>query len=136
MVWYWYCGNIVKVLPLHEIERAATVEMIRYGYPFVRVRWVFDFAVRFANRTSDPCGGVLDGIVKRPEEIAVCADAVGGLNRNSSRCNGFLSVALFFMTQEEPGVRERGQEECVQREFFLRIVFFVVLRFLLHFLAP
>ncbi len=49
----------VKVLPLHEVERAAAVEVIRYGYPFIRVRWVFDLAVRFANRTSDPCGGFL-----------------------------------------------------------------------------
>jgi len=29
--------DVVKVLPLHEIERAATVEMIRYGYPFAGV---------------------------------------------------------------------------------------------------
>ena len=25
--------DIVKVLPLHEVERATAVEMIRYGYP-------------------------------------------------------------------------------------------------------
>ena len=40
----WF--DVVKVLPLHEVERVAAVEMIRYGYPFVRVRWVFDFAKR------------------------------------------------------------------------------------------
>jgi hypothetical protein len=25
--------DVVKVLPLHEVERATAVEMIRYGYP-------------------------------------------------------------------------------------------------------
>ncbi len=30
--------DIVKVLPLHEVERATAVKMIRYGYPFGRVR--------------------------------------------------------------------------------------------------
>jgi hypothetical protein len=75
----------VKVLPLHEVERAAAVEMIRYSYPFVRVHWVFDLTVRFTNRASDPCGVFLDGIVKHPEEIAVCVDAVSGLIKNSSR---------------------------------------------------
>ncbi len=79
----WF--DVVKVLPLHEVERAAAVEMISYGYPFVRVRWVFDLTVRFTNRTSDPCGGFLGGIVKRPEELAVCVDAVSGLIKNSSR---------------------------------------------------
>ena len=68
--------DVVKVLPLHEVECAAAVEMIRYGYPFVRVRWVFDLVVRFANRTSDPCGGFLDGVMKRPEELAVCVDPI------------------------------------------------------------
>jgi hypothetical protein len=46
--------DVVKVLPLHEIERATAVEMIRYGYPLVRVPWIFDLTVRLANRTSDP----------------------------------------------------------------------------------
>ena len=46
--------DVVKVLPLHEIERATAVEMIRYGYPLVRVHWIFDLTVRLANRTSDP----------------------------------------------------------------------------------
>jgi hypothetical protein len=82
-----YCSwfDVVKVLPLHEVERAAAVEMIRYGYPFVRIRWVFDLSVRFANRTSDPCGGILDVIMKRPEELAVCLDTVSGLIKNGSR---------------------------------------------------
>jgi hypothetical protein len=73
----------VKVLPLHEVERAAAVEMIRYGYPFVRVRWVFDLAVRFANCTSDPCEGFLDGVMKRSEEFAVCVDPICGLYTTS-----------------------------------------------------
>ncbi len=77
--------DVVKVLPLHEVERATAVEMIHYGYPFVRVRWVFELAVRFTNRTSDPCGGFLGGIVKRSEELAVCVDAVSGLIKSSSR---------------------------------------------------
>ena len=64
---------------MHEVERAAAVEMIRYDYTFVRVRWVFDLAVSFANRTSDPCGGFLDGVMKRPEELAVCVDPICGL---------------------------------------------------------
>ncbi len=71
--------DVVKVLPLHEVECAAAVEMIRYGYPFVRVRWVFDLAVRFANRTSDPCGGFLDGVMKVPEELAVCVNPICGV---------------------------------------------------------
>ncbi len=29
--------DVVKVLPLHEVERATAVEMIRDGYPFARV---------------------------------------------------------------------------------------------------
>ena len=55
--------DIVKVLPLHEVERVTAVEMIRYGYPFVRVQWIFDLTVRFANCTSDPWRRLLDGIV-------------------------------------------------------------------------
>ncbi len=69
----------MKVLPLHEVERAATVEMIHYGYPFVRVQWIFDLTVSFANCTSDPWGRLLDGVVQRPEEIAVGIDAVSRL---------------------------------------------------------
>ena len=46
--------DVVKVLPLHEVERATAVEMIRYGYPLVRVHWIFDLTVRLANHTSDP----------------------------------------------------------------------------------
>jgi hypothetical protein len=46
--------DVVKVLPLHEVERATAVEMICYGYPFVRVHWIFDLTLRLANRTSDP----------------------------------------------------------------------------------
>ncbi len=74
---------VVKVLPLHEVERAAAVGMIRYGYPFVGVHGIFDLTVRLTNRTSDPCGGFLGGIVKRPEEIAVGADAMSGLIKAS-----------------------------------------------------
>ena len=58
------CGfDIVKVLPLHEVERATAVKMIRYGYPFGRVRWIFDLSKRLANRTSNPCERFLGGIV-------------------------------------------------------------------------
>jgi hypothetical protein len=77
--------DVVKVLPLHEVGRAAAVEMIPYGYPFVRVHWIFDLTVHFTNRTSDPCEGFLGGIVKRPEEIAVCVDAVSELIKTSLR---------------------------------------------------
>jgi hypothetical protein len=66
--------DVVKVLPLHEVERATAVEMIRYDYQFVRVHWVFDLTVRLVNRTSDPWRRFLGGIVKRPEDIAVCVD--------------------------------------------------------------
>jgi hypothetical protein len=69
--------DVVKVLPLHEVERAtAAVEMIRYGYPFAGVNRIFDLTVRFANRASDPWRRFLGGIVKHPEEIAVGADAM------------------------------------------------------------
>jgi hypothetical protein len=71
--------DIVEVLPLHEIERATTVEMIRYGYPFIRVHWIFDLAVRLTDRPSDPLRGVIGGIVKGPEEIAVGVDAMSVL---------------------------------------------------------
>ena len=71
--------DIVKVLSLHEIERATAVKMIRYGYPFIRVHWIFDFAVRLTDRTSDPLRGVIGGIVKGPEEIAVGVNAMSGL---------------------------------------------------------
>ena len=57
--------------------------------------------------TSDPCGEFLDGIVKRPEELAVCADAVSGLIKNMSWVvsANIVRVRLFvtfFVTQEEP----------------------------------
>ncbi len=68
--------DIVKVLPLHEVERAAAVEVIRYGYPFAGAQRIFDLTVRFANRASDLWGWFLGGIVKHPEEVAVGADAV------------------------------------------------------------
>ena len=79
------CGrfDVVKVLPLHEVERAAAVEMIRYGYPFVGVHWIFDLTLRFTNRPSDPWRGFLGGIVKRPEELAVGVDAMSGLDKTS-----------------------------------------------------
>ena len=60
--------DIVKALPLHEVERAAAVEVIRYGYPFAGVHRIFDLTVRFANRASNPWRRFLDGIVKRPEK--------------------------------------------------------------------
>jgi hypothetical protein len=71
--------DVVKVLPLYEVERATAVEMIRYGYPFARVHWILDFAVRLTNRTSDPWRRFLGGIVKCPEEIDVGVDAMSGL---------------------------------------------------------
>ncbi len=92
--------DVVKVLPLHEVERATAVEMIRYGYPFVGVHWIFDFTVRLTNCTSDFCGGFFGGIVKRPEELAVGVDAMSGLITTSSPWSGFF-VSL-FMTQDEP----------------------------------
>ena len=76
--------DVVKVLPLHEVKRATAIEMIRYGYSSVRVQWIFDFPVRFANGTSDPWRRLLDGIVQRPEEIAVGVDAVSGLDTDAS----------------------------------------------------
>ncbi len=66
----------------------------------VRVHWIFDFTVRLTNRTSDPCGGFLGGIVKCPEEIAVGVDAMSGLITASFECCG-LFVSL-FVTYEEP----------------------------------
>ena len=75
--------DIVKVLSLHEIERATAVKMIRYGYPFVGVHWIFDFAVRLTDRTFDPLRGVIGGIVKGPEEIAVGVDAMSWLFTSS-----------------------------------------------------
>ncbi len=71
--------DVVKVLPLHEVERATAVEMIRYGYPFAGVHRIFDLTVRFANRASDPWSRFLDGIVKHPEEITVGVDAMSWL---------------------------------------------------------
>ena len=68
--------DIVKVLPLHEVERTAAVEMIRYGYPFTGVHWIFDLTVRFTNHASDPWGRFLGGIVKHSEEVAVGANAM------------------------------------------------------------
>ena len=93
--------DVVKVLPLHEVERATAVEMIRYGYPFVGVRWIFDFTVRLTNCTSDLRGGFLGGIVKRPEELAVGVDAMSGLITVSLYWGGGFLVSL-FVTQEEP----------------------------------
>ncbi len=91
--------DVVKVLPLHEIKRATAVEMIRYGYPFVGVHWIFDFTVRLTNCTSDLRGGFLGGIVKRPEEPAVGVDAMSELITASSTWSGFFVPV--FMTQEE-----------------------------------
>jgi hypothetical protein len=43
--------DVVKVLPLYEVKRATAVKVVRYGYPFVGIHRVFDFSIRFANRT-------------------------------------------------------------------------------------
>ncbi len=71
--------DIVKVLPLHEVERVTAVKMVRYGYPFVRIHRIFDISVRFANRASDPQRGFFGGIVQRSEGIAGCVDPMDGL---------------------------------------------------------
>ena len=57
--------------------------MIRYGYPFVRVHWIFYFPIRLANRTSDPRRGFVGGIVQGSEEITVGVDAMSGLITDS-----------------------------------------------------
>ena len=78
--------DVVKVLPLHEVKRATAVKVVRYGNPFARIHRIFDFSIRFANRTSDPqrsfFGGIvqrLEEIVQRLEEIASCVDPMSGL---------------------------------------------------------
>ncbi len=71
--------DVVKVLPLHEVERATAVKMIRYSYLFVRIPWIFDFTVGFANRTSNPRRRFLGWIVKSPKEIAASVDPMSGL---------------------------------------------------------
>jgi hypothetical protein len=86
--------DIVKVLPLHEVERTTAVEMIRNGYPFVRVQWIFDLTVRFANCTSDPWGRLFDVIMQRPEKIAVCVDAVSRLITDAGLGWDWLFVPL------------------------------------------
>jgi hypothetical protein len=62
--------DVVNVLPLREVKRATAVKVVRYGYSFVRIHRIFDFSIRFANRTSDPQRSFFGGIVKRPKEIA------------------------------------------------------------------
>jgi hypothetical protein len=96
--------DVVKVLPLHEVERATAVEIIRYGRPFIRVHGILDLAVRLANRTSEPRKRFLGGIVKRPEEITVRVDVMGRLITASLRWDRLF--VFLFVTQEEPGVRE------------------------------
>jgi hypothetical protein len=71
--------DVVKVLPLHEVERATAVKVVRYGYPFVRIHRIFDFSIRFTNRASDPQRSVFSGAMQRPEEIAGCVDPMAGL---------------------------------------------------------
>jgi hypothetical protein len=71
--------DVVKLLPLHEVERATAVKVVRYGNPFVRIHRIFDFSICLANRASDSQGSVLGGIVQSPEEIAGCVDPMGGL---------------------------------------------------------
>jgi hypothetical protein len=55
--------DVVKLLPLHEVERATAVKVVRYGYPFVRIHQILDFYIRFANRASDPQKGFFGRIV-------------------------------------------------------------------------
>ncbi len=93
--------DIVKVLPLYEVERATAVKVIRYGYPFRRVHWVFDFSKRLADRTSNPCRRFLGGIVQGPKEVAGCVDPVSGLV-TASFCWRRLEIIRSFVTQEEP----------------------------------
>ena len=93
--------DIVKVLPLHEVERATAVKMIRYGYPFGRVHWIFDFSKRLADRTSDPRRRFFGGIVQGPKEVAGCVDPVSGLV-TASFCWRRLEIIGRFVTQEEP----------------------------------
>jgi hypothetical protein len=121
--------DVVKALPLHEVERAAAVEMIRYGYPFVRVHWIFDLTVRLTNRTSDPWRGFLGGIMKRPEEIAVGVDWLHHSQLGVIRafCIPLCDVGRTLSQREEAG---RMCPRC------LAFLFFAVLRFLFHFLAP
>ena len=90
------CGfDIVKVLSLHEVERATAVKMIRYGYPFGRVHWIFDFSKRLADRTSDPRRRFFGGIVQGPKEVAGCVDPVGGLVTTSFRWRRFEIIRCF-----------------------------------------
>ncbi len=86
----------MKVLPLHEVERATAVKMIRYGYPFGRVRWIFDFAKRLANRTSNPCKRLFGGIVQGPKEVASCVDPVSGFVTTSFRWRRFEIIRCFM----------------------------------------
>jgi hypothetical protein len=92
--------DIVKVLPLHEVKRATAVKMMRYGYPFGRVRRIFDFPKHPANRTSNPQGRFFGGIEKGPEEVAACVDPVSGLVTTSFTLRRF-AIPRFFVTQEE-----------------------------------
>ena len=71
--------DVVKVLPLHEVERATAVKVVRYGDPFVRIHRIFDFSIRFANRASDPRRGFLGGIMQSPKEVAGGVDPMCGL---------------------------------------------------------
>ncbi len=71
--------DVVKVLPLHEVERATAVKVMRYGNPFVRIHRIFDFSICLANRASDPQRGFFGGIMQSPEEVASCVDPMGGL---------------------------------------------------------
>ena len=98
----------MKVLPLHEVERAAAVEMIRYGYPFAGVHRIFDLTVRFANRASDPWGRFLGRIVKHSEEVAVGANAMSWVvSANMPNMSWVVSAnflrlfVTFLVTQEE-----------------------------------
>ena len=101
--------DIVKVLPLHEVERAAAVEVIRYGYPFAGVHRIFDLTVRFANRASDPWGRFFGRIVEHPEEVAVGANAMSWVvSANMPNMSWVVSAnfirlfVTFLVTQEEP----------------------------------
>ena len=91
----WF--DIVKVLPLNEVERATAVKMIRYGYRFGRVHWIFDFSKRLADRTSNPCRRFFGGIVQSPKEVAGCVDPVSGLVTASFRWRR-LEIIRCFVT--------------------------------------
>ncbi len=89
--------DLVKILPLHEVQRATAVKMIRYGYPFGRVRWIFDFPKRLADRTSNPQRRFFSEIVKGQEEFVGCVDPVSELITASFNWRRFEIPRRFVM---------------------------------------